>query len=165
MRRWGIRLVAAVLLSLWGSLGIASPLESRLVALESGFPGELGVHVRELGSGRTWGWRDEESWYLASLVKVPVAIELIEGAIALPEYRHPRRAFYIFGSEDGSLKKTQAIRSWCKDIVYIPTTGCMNLAATVNVVLYDRLCKSKATVDSNDVVKRSRDTNNRLVAS
>ena len=71
----------------------------------------------------------------------PVAIELIEGAIALPEYRHPRRAFYIFGSEDGSLKKTKAVRAWCKDIVYIPTTGCMNLAATVNVVLYDRLAK------------------------
>jgi tRNA(Leu) C34 or U34 (ribose-2'-O)-methylase TrmL len=26
--------------------------------------------------------------------------------------------------------------------VYIPTVGCMNLAATVNVVLYDRLAKS-----------------------
>jgi tRNA(Leu) C34 or U34 (ribose-2'-O)-methylase TrmL len=26
--------------------------------------------------------------------------------------------------------------------VYIPTVGCMNLAATVNVVLYDRLAKA-----------------------
>ncbi|MBU0538004.1 MAG: 23S rRNA methyltransferase, partial [Gammaproteobacteria bacterium] len=28
-------------------------------------------------------------------------------------------------------------------IVYIPTKGCMNLAATVNVVLYDRLAKGE----------------------
>jgi tRNA(Leu) C34 or U34 (ribose-2'-O)-methylase TrmL len=26
-------------------------------------------------------------------------------------------------------------------VVYVPTIGCMNLAATVNVVLYDRLAK------------------------
>jgi tRNA(Leu) C34 or U34 (ribose-2'-O)-methylase TrmL len=30
-------------------------------------------------------------------------------------------------------------------VVYIPTTGCMNLAATVNVVLYDRLSKGLNT--------------------
>jgi tRNA(Leu) C34 or U34 (ribose-2'-O)-methylase TrmL len=27
-------------------------------------------------------------------------------------------------------------------VVYIPTVGCMNLAATVNVVLYDRMAKA-----------------------
>ena len=47
--------------------------------------------------------------------------------------------FYIFGPEDDSLKKE--ITDLCQDIVYIPTEGCMNLAATVNVVLYDRLAK------------------------
>lgn len=77
MRRWLARLAGGVLLSLWGPLGAAAPLESRLAALEAGFPGELGVHVRELDGGRTLGWRDEEPWYLASLVKVPVAIELM----------------------------------------------------------------------------------------
>jgi tRNA(Leu) C34 or U34 (ribose-2'-O)-methylase TrmL len=30
-------------------------------------------------------------------------------------------------------------------VVYIPTTGCMNLAATVNVVLYDRMAKGNNT--------------------
>jgi tRNA(Leu) C34 or U34 (ribose-2'-O)-methylase TrmL len=44
--------------------------------------------------------------------------------------------------EDGSLDKE--IRDWCED-VYIPTTGCMNLAATVNVVLYDRMAKGLNT--------------------
>ncbi|MEE4685792.1 RNA methyltransferase [Pseudomonas alliivorans] len=70
---------------------------------------------------------------------IPVAVELVEGARALPEYTHPDRALYIFGPEDGSLD--QDIRDWCEDVVYIPTEGCMNLAATVNVVLYDRMAK------------------------
>lgn len=70
---------------------------------------------------------------------VPVAVDLIEGAISLPEYKHPRRAFYIFGPEDGTL--TPKVTDWCRDIIFIPTAHCMNLAATVNVVLYDRLAK------------------------
>ena len=73
----------------------------------------------------------------------PVAIELVEGARSLPEYTHPDRALYIFGPEDGSLDKD--IRDWCEDVVYVPTNGCMNLAATVNLVLYDRLAKGLNT--------------------
>jgi len=68
---------------------------------------------------------------------VPVAIELVEGAISIETYNHPERAFYVFGPEDGSISKE--VLSWCRDVVYIPTSGCMNLAATVNVVLYDRM--------------------------
>ena len=70
---------------------------------------------------------------------VPVAVELIDGAIPLPEYLHPERAFYVFGAEDATLGKR--VLSWCRDVVYIPTNGCMNLAATVNVILYDRMMK------------------------
>lgn len=71
---------------------------------------------------------------------VPVAVDLIEGAIPLNEYKHPERAFYIFGAEDATLGKRVLDR--CRDVVYIPTDGCMNLAATVNVVLYDRMTKA-----------------------
>lgn len=70
---------------------------------------------------------------------VPIAVDLIKNAIPLPEYKHPQRAFYIFGAEDATLG--YRITSWCRDIIYIPTRGCMNLAATVNVILYDRLQK------------------------
>ncbi len=69
----------------------------------------------------------------------PVAVDLIDGAVALPEYQHPESAFYIFGPEDGTLGSE--ILDWCRDVVYVPTRRCMNLAATVNVVLYDRLAK------------------------
>lgn len=70
---------------------------------------------------------------------VPVAVDLIEGARPLHLYTHPERAFYVFGPEDGTLGK--AVISWCRDTVYVPTRYCMNLAATVNVVLYDRMVK------------------------
>jgi tRNA(Leu) C34 or U34 (ribose-2'-O)-methylase TrmL len=74
----------------------------------------------------------------------PVAVELVDDARALPTYTHPDRALYIFGPEDGSLQ--QEILDWCGgEVVYIPTQGCMNLAATVNVVLYDRMAKGNNT--------------------
>ena len=70
---------------------------------------------------------------------VPVAIDLIEGARDLRTYTHPERAFYVFGAEDATLG--HRVTDWCRDIVYIPTRDCMNLAACVNVVLYDRFSK------------------------
>lgn len=70
---------------------------------------------------------------------VPVAVDLVDCAKPLPEYVHPERAYYIFGPEDGTLGKR--ILERCRDVVYVPTEGCMNLAACVNVVLYDRMAK------------------------
>lgn len=70
---------------------------------------------------------------------VPVAVDLVEGATPLQDYVHPKNAFYIFGPENGTLGKN--ITDFCKDKVYIPMKGCINLAACVNVVLYDRMAK------------------------
>jgi tRNA(Leu) C34 or U34 (ribose-2'-O)-methylase TrmL len=70
---------------------------------------------------------------------VPVAVDLVDNARRLPAYTHPERAFYVFGPEDGTLGKRVLER--CRDRVMVPTKGCMNLAACVNVVLYDRMCK------------------------
>jgi hypothetical protein len=70
---------------------------------------------------------------------VPVAVELLPKAIPMNGYVHPERAFYVFGPEDGTLG--HAVTDWCRDVIYIPTEFCMNLAATVNVVLYDRMVK------------------------
>ena len=72
---------------------------------------------------------------------VPVAVEILPGARCLFDYSHPERAFYIFGPEDSSLGAR--VLEWCRDVVYIPTRRCMNLAATVNVVLYDRAQKTR----------------------
>lgn len=70
---------------------------------------------------------------------VPVAVDLVDGAESLFGFRHPPRAFYIFGPEDGTLGARHLSR--CAHRVFIPTNGCLNLAATVNVVLYDRRAK------------------------
>ena len=70
-----------------------------------------------------------------------VAVEITEDAKDLSEFRHPERAYYLFGPEDGNISKE--IMEQCKYKVKIDTSHCMNLAATVNVVLYDRLAKEK----------------------
>lgn len=70
---------------------------------------------------------------------VPVAVDLVPGATPLPDYIHPKNAFYVFGPENGTLGKS--ITDFCRDKIYVPMKGCMNLAACVNVVLYDRMAK------------------------
>lgn len=76
---------------------------------------------------------------------VPVAVERRSEAHSLPHYRHPLNAFYIFGPEDGDLGKS--VLGWCRDVVYIPTAHSLNLAAAVNIVLYDRAAKRAAATD------------------
>jgi tRNA(Leu) C34 or U34 (ribose-2'-O)-methylase TrmL len=92
-------------------------------------------------------------------VKV-ICVDLVEGAIPLPNFDHPQHAIYLFGPEDGTL--SQQLINQADAVVYIPTIGCMNLAATVNVLLYDRLSKSEKFVTDNNLIKQSRDNNNRV---
>jgi tRNA(Leu) C34 or U34 (ribose-2'-O)-methylase TrmL len=88
-----------------------------------------------------------------------IAVELIDGATALPKFNHPDNAIYVFGPEDGTVDKE--VLAHCNDVVYVPTKGCMNLAATVNVLLYDRLAKSTETNYTRDFLLNNRDKNNR----
>ncbi|WNC69871.1 RNA methyltransferase [Thalassotalea nanhaiensis] len=87
-----------------------------------------------------------------------VCVDLVEGAVALPDFEHPENAYYIFGPEDGTIE--QEVIDNADSVVYIPTIGCMNLAATVNVVLYDRLAKSTTRIGGDELIRESRDTNN-----
>jgi len=89
-----------------------------------------------------------------------VCVELVVGAISLPDFQHPDDAIYVFGPEDGSIE--QSLIDQADHVVYVPTEGCMNLAASVNVVLYDRLVKQFDEHDDQAIIKRSRDVNNRL---
>ncbi len=92
-----------------------------------------------------------------------VCVELVVGATPLSEFEHPQNAFYVFGPEDGSVP--QAIVDAADAVVYVPTIGCLNLAASVNVVLYDRTSKLGLPDDANDrddLIRRSRDNRNRL---
>lgn len=95
-----------------------------------------------------------------------ICVDLVEGAIPLPHFQHPEQALYIFGPEDGTI--SQKVINNADDVVYVPTVGCMNLAASVNVLLYDRLAKSLLSNSNNQVqsdnalIRKSRDTNNKV---
>ena len=105
-----------------------------------------------------------------------VCVELVVGARPLPEFRHPENALYVFGPEDGQIPQT--IVDQAHHVVYVPTVTCMNLAASVNVVLYDRMAKEFCSIwntttettattkqqefNHDEWIKKSRDNNNRL---
>lgn len=65
-----------------------------------------------------------------------VGIELIEGAVDLPRFRHPMRAAYVLGPEMGSLSPELLAR--CDQVVKIPTRFCINVAMAGAIVMYDR---------------------------
>lgn len=89
-----------------------------------------------------------------------VCVELALGAQPLPHFVHPENAIYIFGPEDGSIAQDVADRA--DHVVYVPTVGCMNLAASVNVLLYDRLAKAENIELGDDLILSSRDNRNTL---
>lgn len=89
-----------------------------------------------------------------------VCVELALGATSLTEYQHPENAFYIFGPEDNSI--SQQVIDRADAVVYIPSKSCLNLAASVNVVLYDRLAKSGTQFQGDDLILQARDQNNRI---
>lgn len=70
---------------------------------------------------------------------VPVAIEVRENSENLVHFKHPEKALYVFGPEDGSISRMHLRH--CQRFVFVPTAHCLNLAAAVNLVLYDRRMK------------------------
>jgi tRNA(Leu) C34 or U34 (ribose-2'-O)-methylase TrmL len=90
----------------------------------------VGTHSRNLLIGR-----------FEAMGFTPVAVEVRDSAESLPEFLHPEEAIYVFGPEDGSLDR--GILSACHRFVVIPASNCLNLAAAVNVVLYDRAAKNE----------------------
>ena len=71
----------------------------------------------------------------------PVAVELRHNAEQLPFFEHPKNAVYVFGPEDGSIP--QIMLKHCHRFVVIPSKHCVNLAAAIYLVLYDRLMKEQ----------------------
>jgi tRNA(Leu) C34 or U34 (ribose-2'-O)-methylase TrmL len=71
---------------------------------------------------------------------VPVAVEIRNNSESLFNFIHPEKAVYIFGPEDGNVPQT--FLRLCHRFIKIPSKHCLNLAAAINVVLYDRKMKS-----------------------
>lgn len=83
-----LRFLAAALVAAWcGSASAqttfptpwAGTLETELLQVEKTSRVRIGVHVRDLGSGATVNHRVGQRWYVASMVKVPVAIAVLRG--------------------------------------------------------------------------------------
>lgn len=85
---------------------------------------------------------------------VPVAVELRPNAESLVKFEHPEKALYIFGPEDGSIP--QSILKECHRFVVIPTRHCVNLAAAVYIVLYDRQVKLSPDLTISDCLAERR---------
>lgn len=68
---------------------------------------------------------------------VLVGVELLDEAVELPVFRHPRCAAYVLGRERGSL--TPELVALCQHVVKIPTRFCINVASAGVVVMYDRM--------------------------
>lgn len=69
----------------------------------------------------------------------PVAVEILPQTESLFTFEHPKNALYVFGPEDGTLGGIHL--QHCHRFVAIPTRHCVNLAAAVYLVLYDRARK------------------------
>ena len=70
-----------------------------------------------------------------------VGIEILDDAVDLPSFRHPRRAAYVLGMERGGLSSEMV--ACCDHIVKIPTKFSLNLATAGAVVMYDRLISTQ----------------------
>ncbi|ESS66037.1 hypothetical protein TCDM_05382 [Trypanosoma cruzi Dm28c] len=107
-----------------------------------------------------------------SFEAVVVAVDMIGGATPLPLYRHPclhaldggarkrsqctlpNLVVYLFGPEDGTIR--QEVLARCHSAVFLPTQGSLNLAAAVNVVLYDRCAAQwRLTAFDDDVTAKA----------
>ena len=66
-----------------------------------------------------------------------VGVELVDDAIELPSFRHPRQAAYVFGPERGSL--SPAMVEKCEFLIRIPTQFSVNVGIAGAIVMYDRI--------------------------
>lgn len=66
-----------------------------------------------------------------------VGVELLDDAVALPSFTHPRCAAYVLGPEKSSLSPELVRR--CDHILKIPTKFCLNVGIAGVLVMYDRL--------------------------
>lgn len=81
-------------------------------------------------------WQSVEEMVLPSDCML-VGVELLDGAVDLPSFRHPARAAYIFGPERGTLSPAMLER--CSQTIKIPTAFCINVATAGSIVMYDRI--------------------------
>lgn len=112
--------------SFFFTIGAAYSSREGGLADTSGAPAELPVY----------DYADLESFRLPKGCSL-IGIELIDEAIDLPSFHHPRQAAYVLGPEMGNLSSELA--TLCDFVVKIPTKFCVNVGVAGAIVMYDRM--------------------------
>ena len=77
-------------------------VDARIIAIEEVFGGALGVYVQNLATGEAYSWQADDPWYLASLIKVPVASQVLAerqaGTLSLDERLILARSDFVDGA-------------------------------------------------------------------
>lgn len=115
-------------------------------ALGAGFVFTIGAHARirkaRSDTSKTqnsvpwYDWDGVDDMQLPQNCQI-VGVELLDEAIDLPSFTHPRCAAYVMGPERGVL--SEALRAECDHIIRIPTRFCINVQIAGAIVMYDRL--------------------------
>ena len=66
-----------------------------------------------------------------------VGVELAEGAVELPSFRHPTRAAYVLGPEMGDI--SSELMDMTNHVIKIPMKFCVNVGVAGALTMYDRL--------------------------
>jgi beta-lactamase class A len=84
--------------------GWVAALEERVALIDAQTPGNIGVYVKHLGDGRTLRYHSDRLWYLASTIKVHVAVALLqlveEGVFSLHDELTLSASDYVDGAGD-----------------------------------------------------------------
>lgn len=87
-----------------GSTQWSRALAARVEAIDEAMPGRLGVHVRRLSDDSRFDRGSDRKWYLASTVKVPVAIAVLEqveaGELSLDQTLVLQESDFVDGAGD-----------------------------------------------------------------
>ena len=107
-------------------------------------PAPQGLRHCDTDTGKAW--RHARTLWVADpfesvpLGTVPAAVGLLGGAEPLPGFVRAERALHLFGPEGGTLGGEMVARCPCR--VWVPTRGCVGLAACVSVALDD--CRARS---------------------
>jgi len=128
----------------------ARPLLARLAEIEARPGPRIGVYVRDLDTGEFAGFHAEEPWYLASTVKVPIAIAVLRaverGELTLDTPVTLRESDYVDGA--GSTNRQPAgsripVRKLLEQmIIYSDNTASDLLIGTVGIGAVNRTLRS-----------------------
>jgi len=79
-------------------------VESELEAIDEDFSGNIGVYIKNLDDGEQFEYATERDWYLASTVKIPIGIAILQrveaGELSLDDTIALKESDFVDGSGD-----------------------------------------------------------------